>query len=211
MVAPELTTVVFDIGNVLVRWDVRALYRSVFDDHDEMERFLAEVWTPMENERCDRGTPYAEVIAEQSATHPRYAAEIAMAWDRWIETVPGEVDGALELVEELKCLGMRLAALSNFSAETFPLVRAAYPHFDLLDDIVISGEHPPLAKPDPEIFELVCERNGIEPSDAVFIDDVAANTAAASALGFATVTFTDAPSLRRELRELGVGVRSPAL
>jgi len=198
--------VVLDIGNVVVRWDVRALYRKIFDDESEMERFLSEVWTPMENFRCDRGEPYAAVIAETVARHPGYREAIEAAWDRWIETVPGPVDGSLELMEELRGIGLRLVALSNFSAETFPKVRGTYPHFDLFDDIVISGEHPPLAKPEPGIYELVCERNRLEPGACVFVDDTAVNTAAAEALGFRTVTFTDTPALRIELRAMGVDI-----
>ena len=203
-----VTAVVFDIGNVLITWDVRALYRTVFEDHDEMERFLAEVWTPMENDRCDRGASFAEVIADNVARHPRYEAEIRMAWDRWIETIPGPVEGTLELVAELADAGVHLTALSNFSAETFPLVRERYPHFDLFDDLVISGEHPPLAKPDPAIFQLLCERNDLDPLTTVFIDDAAPNVEAADALGFVSITFVDAASLRRELVALGLPVRS---
>ena len=198
--------IVLDIGNVVVRWDVRALYRTVFDDTCEMERFLAEVWTPMENDRCDRGTPYAVVIEETVARHPTHETAIRAAWDRWIETIPGAVDGMLELIQELSAAGYPLYALSNFSAETFPLVRAAYPHFTYFADILISGEHPPLAKPDPAFFELLSERTGHEPSELVFVDDASPNVVAATALGFRAVLFTDAPSLRRDLARLGVAV-----
>jgi len=201
-----LDAVILDIGNVVVQWDVRALYRTIFEDAAEMERFLSEVWTPMENFRCDRGEPFADVIAETVARHPAYEKAIHASWDRWLETVPGPVEGSLELMHELRTLGLRLIALSNFSAETFPLVRHEYPHFDLLDDIVISGEHPPLAKPEPAIYELVCDRNGISPERSVFVDDMAVNTTAAAELGFRTVTFTDTPALRRELRAMGVPV-----
>ena len=202
----NIEAVVFDIGNVLIKWDVRALYRTVFDDHHEMEHFLAEVWTPMENDRCDRGAAFFDVINESIDRHPSYEAELRMVWDRWIETVPGPIEGAFELVAELNAAGVALHALSNFSAETFPLVRVAYPQFGLIDEIVISGEHPPLAKPDRAIFELLCERAGIEPESTVFIDDASTNTDAAAQLGFVTVTFTDTPSLRVQLAALGLPV-----
>jgi len=202
----NVDAILLDIGNVVVRWDVRALYRKVFDDEDEMEHFLSEVWTPMENLRCDRGEPYAAVIAETVARHPRHEEAIRAAWDRWIETIPGPVDGSLELMEELRGLGLRLVALSNFSAETFPLVRHVYPHFGLFDDVVISGEHPPLAKPEPAFYELACERNDLSPDRTVFVDDMAVNTAAAAELGFRTVTFTDTPALRAALRAMGVDI-----
>jgi 2-haloacid dehalogenase/putative hydrolase of the HAD superfamily len=201
---PRPSGIVYDIGNVLIRWDVRALYRTIFDDPSEMEDFLSNVWTPMENDRCDRGAPFAEVIAETVERHPRHEAAVRAIWDRWIETIPGPVDGAWELVEELHAAEFPLFGLSNFSAETFPLVRDVYRGFDRFRDIVISGEHPGLAKPDPGIFRVVCERSGLEPQSLLFVDDSPANTAAAAALGFATVTFTDTPSLRAELVSRGV-------
>jgi 2-haloacid dehalogenase len=199
-----IEAVVFDIGNVVVRWDVRALYRTIFDDPAEMERFLADVWTPMENDRCDRGTPFAEVIAEMVARHPDDELAIRAAWDRWIETIPGPVEGMLELIDELAEAGIPLFALSNFSAETFPLVQRRYPHFERFDRILISGEHSPLAKPDAAFFRLLCEQTGFVPEQMVFIDDAAANVSAAAALGFTAVLFTDTTTLRRELDSLGV-------
>lgn len=196
--------VIYDVGNVLIRWDVRALYRTIFDDPDEMEHFLTTVWTPMENDRCDRGTPFAEVIAETVARHPQHESAIRAAWDRWIETVPGPVEGAWELVEELDARGVPLYALSNFSAETFPLVCDAYPGFARFRDVVISGAHPGLAKPDREIFELLLDRNGLRAKATVFIDDSPTNVAAAKELGLTTVTFTDTVALRRELAAYGL-------
>ncbi len=200
----DVTSVVFDIGNVLVRWDVRALYRTVFDDVDEMERFLQEVWTPAENDRCDRGEPFATVIAETISRHPQYAGEIALMWDRWIETIPGPVPGTNEILVELADAGVPVFALSNFSAETFPLIRDAHPSFERFNDVVLSGEHAPHAKPDAAIFMRLLERNGLTAASTLFIDDAPANVDAAAALGFHTVLFTDAEALRGTLVELGL-------
>ncbi len=200
----HVEAVIYDIGNVLIRWDVRALYRTIFDDPEEMERFLAEVWTPLENDRCDRGAPFAEVIAERVALHPHHEHAIRAAWDRWIETVPGPVEGAWELVADLDDRGVRLYGLSNFSAETFPLVRNAYPGFERFRDVVISGDHPGLAKPDHELFRILLDRHGLEPSRTLFVDDSPANTAAAAELGLLTVTFEDTDAFRKELAALGV-------
>jgi len=207
MPPPRPAAVLYDIGNVLIRWDVRALYRTIFDDPAEMEHFLANVWTPMENDRCDRGARFAEVIEERVRLHPDHEDAIRAARERWIETIPGPVDGAWELVVELDEAGVPLFGLSNFSAETFPLVVERYPGFRRFRDIVISGEHPGLAKPDRGIFELVCERSGLAPETFLFVDDSPANTKAADALGFTTVTFTDTPSFRAELVAAGLLAR----
>ncbi len=198
------SAVLYDVGNVLIRWDVRALYRTIFDDVDEMEHFLSTVWTLEENGRCDRGEPFADVIAERVRLHPGYETAIRAAWDRWIETIPGPVEGAWELVEELDHAGVPLYGLTNFSAETFPIVVEQYPGFGRFRDIVVSGEHPGLAKPEPEIFQLVCERSGLDPAQLLFVDDTPANTKVAAELGFPTVDFTDTASFRDELVAAGL-------
>ena len=199
-----IEAIVWDLGNVLVRWDVRALYRTIFDDAEEMERFLSEVWTPALNLRCDSGEPYADVIAEVVAEHPEHEAAIRAAWDRWIETIPGPVEGSLELLQDLRDAGYRQFGLTNFSAETLPLI-GHYPHFELLDDVVASG-HVGVTKPDPTIYRIVLDRAGVEPGQAVFLDDSEPNVAGARAVGMHAIVFTDAASARRELAALGVRV-----
>jgi HAD superfamily hydrolase (TIGR01509 family) len=199
-----IEAIVWDLGNVLVRWDVRALYRTIFDDPDEMEHFLSEVWTPAHNLRCDAGEPYAEVIAEVVAEHPEHEAAIRAAWDRWIETIPGPVEGSLELLEDLRDAGYPQFGLTNFSAETLPLI-GHYPHFELLDDVVASG-HLGVTKPDPRIYRIVLERAGVEADQAVFLDDSEVNIEGARAVGMHTILFTGADAARRALVELGVRV-----
>ena len=206
--AAEIDALILDFGGVLVDWDPRHLFRKLFDDPDEMEAFLSEVWTPVENERCDRGRPFSEMIDELVAAHPHYESQIRASAPeaRWIEMVPGAIPGALELLDELKAGGYRLCGLSNWSAETFPLARDAFECFERLDDIVISGELGGVGKPDREVFDLVAERNGLTPASTVFVDDAERNTAAAASYGYQVVTFTDMPSLRIALASMGVRV-----
>lgn len=199
----SIDLVIWDIGNVLVRWDVRALYRTIFDDHDEMERFLAEVWTTERNLRCDRGEPYATVIDEAVMEFPHYEVAIRAAWDRWIETIPGEVPGSPELVRDVKAAGATCWALSNFSPETFPKIEGRYPHLDALDGLVLSG-HVGIVKPDPAIYQLVLERAGIPAERAVFLDDSLVNVEGARDAGIEALLFTDATTARRDLKALGV-------
>ena len=95
--------------------------------------------------------------------------------------------------------------LSNFSAETFPWCRARYDVFEQFDDIVLSGEVG-IAKPHPAIYRLVCERSGIEPSEAVFLDDSPTNVAGAHAVGMPAFLFTDVDRARADLRSVGLAV-----
>jgi 2-haloacid dehalogenase len=196
------TTVVFDLGGVLIDWDPRYLYRTLFDDEAAMEAFLAEVTTPEWNAAQDAGRPWAEAVRSLADRHPEHRDLIEAYHQRWPETLGGPIEGSIEILDELRRIpGVRLFALSNWSAETFPIAEERYPFLAWFDGIVISGEVGAI-KPDPRIFERLIERHDVDPSRAVFIDDNAANVAAAERLGFAGIRFEDPGSLRRELARL---------
>ena len=198
----RLRAVVFDVGAVLIDWNPRHLYRRLFDDDAEMERFLAEVCTPEWNAALDAGRPFAEAIEEMVARHQAQAGLIRAYRERWVEMLGGPIEGTASIIRELRAAGVRVFALSNWSAETYPLTRPLYPVLDELDGILISGEAG-VAKPDPAIYRLFLERFGLEPAEIVFVDDSAANVAAARALGIESIRFEDAAQARRELIRLG--------
>lgn len=198
----DRTAVVFDFGGVVVEWSMRALFVEFFPEPADLEHFLAEVLTPAENLRCDLGTPLAQVVGELVERHPDHRLPLEAWRDRWIDTIPREIPGTADLIAEVRAAGHLVLGLSNFSAETFPWCRERYPVFAQFDDIVLSGEVG-LAKPDPAIYRLVCERSGISPGRAVFLDDVATNVAAAHAVGMGAHLFTTADQARADLRASG--------
>jgi 2-haloacid dehalogenase len=197
------TTVIFDLGGVLIDWDPRHLYRSLFADEASMEAFLAEVATPAWNERQDAGRPWAEAIAELVERHPDQRELIEAFHARWPEMLAGPIEGTVDLLSELRKTDLRLYALSNWSAETFPIARRQFPFLGWFDGIVISGDVGSL-KPDAEIFERLVARYAIDPATAVFIDDSPVNVEAARRLGFVALRFVDAPALRHDLEELSL-------
>jgi 2-haloacid dehalogenase len=115
----------------------------------------------------------------------------------------GEIPGTADVLAELRAAGVRLLALSNWSAETFPFARERFDFLGWFEGIVISGEVG-VNKPERRIFEHLVGQFGIEPAAALFIDDSSANVDAASTLGFRTIRFTDATALRLELVRLGL-------
>ena len=197
------TTVVFDLGGVLIDWDPRYLYRQLFDSPDEMESFLAEVTTAEWNAHQDAGRPWADAIELLVAEHPERRELIEAFHARWPEMLAGEIQGTVDVLAELRAAGLRLVALSNWSAELFPVARERFDFLTWFEGILISGEVG-VNKPDRQIFEHLVERFGIEPATALFIDDSSANVATAAALGFRAVQFTDAAALRLELVQLGL-------
>ncbi|MCU1374518.1 MAG: family phosphatase [Actinomycetia bacterium] len=192
-----LTTVVFDLGGVLVDWDPRHLYRQVLADDDEVERFLAEVCTWEWHTQHDLGRPMAETIPELAALHPEHAAAIALWRERYHDMVAGEVPGTAEVVRELHAAGVRLLVLSNMPADVLHVLDG-FEWLGLFDAVVVSGREG-VIKPDPAIYRILVDRHGVDPATAAFIDDRPENVAAATDLGFRGIHFTDAAALRREL------------
>lgn len=200
----QRSVAIFDLGGVLLDWNPRHLYRKLFDgDEGAMEHFLATVCTTEWNECQDAGRTFAEATR---ALLPQHAdkLELIEAWSkRFDEMIAGPIDGPVELLSQVKQRGTPVYALSNWSAETFPPQRERFAFLSWFDGIVVSGFEG-VIKPDPRIFRILCERYGVAPESAVFIDDVARNAQAASALGIHGIHFRSAEELRRELVAVGL-------
>ena len=200
---PDVRAVVFDVGNVLYRWDLRLLFEPLIDDADELDRFLAEV-VPLDwHFQHDAGRPAAEMVAERSALFPHYSEHIRAWIERFNDSIPGPVEGSLELVEALHERGVPLFAITNFGADTWAGFRPTASVFDLFDAIVVSGVEK-LAKPDPAIFTLAADRFGHPPSAMLFIDDNAANIAAARDAGWQVHHFVSSQALKADLVDRGL-------
>jgi 2-haloacid dehalogenase len=195
--------VVFDIGNVLLRWDPRFLYRKIFDDEERMEWFLTHICSPEWNLEQDRGRTFDEAVEHLAAKHPEYREEISAFHTRWHETAPGVIEGAVEILEQLSAQGTPLYAITNFSVEKFAETRARYDFFARFRDILVSGEVR-LLKPDPAIYRLFLDRNRLNAESCLFIDDSEKNVAGAKAAGMKAVHFQGPEMLRDELRREGV-------
>lgn len=195
--------VIWDIGNVMVRWDPRNLYTKVFPDPSERERFLTSVCTMDWHIAHDLGVTFAENRAPLLGRHPQHAAEIHAWEDRWWEMFAGPIPETVAAIEALHARGVPQYGLSNMSHEVLDGIVAMSPAFGRLEDIVISAETA-IMKPDPRIFAQACERFSVTPSDAMFVDDSARNIAGAGALGFHTHHFTDPAALRPALEAAGL-------
>lgn len=204
----EIRAVVFDVGRVLFRWDLRCLFGKLIDDPAELEWFVGNVVTEEWHFQHDAGRPLAEMVPERIAEFPHCRELIEAYASRFAETIPGPVPGSLELVEQLAGRGVPLFAITNFGAEFWPSFRAAQPVFDRFRDIVVSGVEK-IAKPDPAIFALAAVRFGHDPASMLFIDDNAANIAAAQGAGWQAHHFRDAACLADDLERRGLIGRDP--
>lgn len=203
-----IDTVVFDLGNVLVRWDRRFLFSKLIDDADELDRFLDDVLTLDVNAELDRGVPLAEVTASLAQRFPAERSLIEAFRDRWSETLGDILWDTVAILEELRARSVTLLALSNWGRDTFLVAEPHLPFLQHFEGMVISGREG-VVKPDPAIFEVLCARHGVDPASAVFVDDSAANIATARSLGFRTVHFVDPTQCRVELIAFGLDLAPP--
>ena len=195
--------IVFDLGAVLIDWNPRHLYRKLFDDEAEMEAFLEHICTPAWNAEQDRGRSWAEAIALLSAEHPAQRPLIEAYRDRWEEMLAGPIHGTVAILERVKNDGHEIHALTNWSAETFPIARARYRFLDWFETILVSGEEG-MKKPDPAIFRLLLKRIGHPAARCIFIDDSVKNIEAASNLGFDGILFEGPDLLKDALSARGI-------
>ena len=195
--------VIFDIGHVLVDWDMRLLLRKLTSDPAEVERLATQVITPEWHFQHDAGRPLADMLAERAAQFPGDGRYLHAYATRFVETIPGPIPGMVALVEELAAAGVPLFAITNFGEEFWALFRPTFPLLDLFHDIVVSGAER-LVKPDAAIYRLALKRFGLAASDALFIDDRAENVAGAEAVGIAGHVFSGADGLRAWLSGHGV-------
>ncbi|MFN0194255.1 MAG: HAD family hydrolase [Aestuariivirga sp.] len=195
--------IVFDIGNVLLRWDPRALYRKVIPDEAQMDWFLAHVCNHDWNLEQDRGRSFADAVSLLQQEHPEHAEAIAAYDTRWDETLVGPIDGTVEILETLHARGAPLYAITNWSAEKFRETRARYKFLRYFRDIVVSGDEK-LVKPDRRIYQLFLLRNALPARECIFIDDSMKNVDGAVAVGMKGHHFTSPEKLRSELSGLGL-------
>lgn len=198
------SAVVFDIGRVLVQWRIGALYEKLIPDPARLEWFLAHVVTEEWHAQHDAGVSFAEMTAQLLARFPEEAALIKAYAPRWLECLPGPVEGTHELVRALDAAGVPLYSITNFGVDAWAMFRPTFPVLDHFRDIVVSG-HERLIKPHPAIFELAARRFGHQPAEMFFIDDNAENIATAQALGWRVHHFVHgAAALADDLRAEGL-------
>lgn len=195
---------VFDLGNVLIAWDPRALFRKIFPgDAERMEWFLKEVCSPAWNLEQDRGRTFAEAVDCLIPRFPDHADAIRAYHERWSETVIGPIEGTVAIFRELKRRGSPVYAITNWNQHKFNETRSRFDFLAEFDGIVVSGEEG-LIKPDPAIFELFLSRYNLRPDDCLFIDDSQHNVDSAKAVGMQAVRLESPEQLAMDLARHGL-------
>jgi 2-haloacid dehalogenase len=204
-VHPTPTTVVFDVGNVLLRWDPRFLYRRIFDDEERMEWFLANVCTGAWNIEQDRGRDWDEAVGLLLERHPEHEMPIRAFHERWHETVSGTIEENVAVLERLREAGVPTYCITNFSGPKFREAQQRYPFLARFDGAIVSGDEG-LLKPDPAIYRLLLTRYGLEAQECLFIDDSAANVEGARSVGMQALHYVEPMDLASELARRGIAL-----
>lgn len=196
-----IKNVIFDFGCVLVYWSQHNLYDTHFGSKEKTDWFVDNICTWEWNNQTDLGKSFAESVAEKVAEYPEWETEIRMYWERWEDMLNGEVPGMKEWICELKNVGYKVYGLSNWSHETFPMVKDKYEAFSMMDGIVMSGEEL-IAKPDLRIYKILLERYGLKAEECVFIDDRKENIEAGEQIGIRGIIFEDCEQVKQAFHEL---------
>lgn len=196
-----IKNVIFDFGGVLLDWNPHYLYDPYFGGEEKAEWFLTNICTYPWNAQHDAGKLVAEGTTELIAQYPEWEKEIRMYYGEFEKMIGGQVAGMEEYIKDLKRRGLHIFGLSNWSFETFAMIRSKYPILDLIDKRVISGEEN-VMKPNAEIYQIALQRFNIKPEECVFIDDNVNNINGGEAVGIQGIIFKDAEHLKVDLERL---------
>lgn len=202
-----ITTILFDLGKVLIGWNPIIPYLRAFNgDREKAQWFLDNICTMDWNEEQDAGRTLAEATRIKISEYPEYEDLIKIYYDEWETMLTGAIEGTVEIFRQLKdSKKYRIYAITNWSAETFPVAQKRYEFLKWFEGISVSGELK-MRKPFPEIYQYTLEKYNITPREAVFIDDNLKNIEAARALGIHAIHFHTPQQLQASLSELGVKI-----
>ncbi|GAB4093713.1 HAD family hydrolase [Flaviaesturariibacter terrae] len=201
----NINSIIFDLGGVLVDWNPDYVFDKVFEGRpDDKAFFYAQICTPDWNEEQDAGRPLQEATQLLVERHPEWKEHIEAYYGRWEEMLGGPIEGTVDVLRRLKESGRYpVYALTNWSAELFPIALERYDFLHWFDGRVVSGEEK-MRKPAPEFYQLILDRFGLEPASTLFIDDNKRNIDAAAALGLQCIWFRSPEQLDEELRSRGI-------
>lgn len=202
-----MNTIIFDLGGVLIDWSPNYVFDEIFgDDQERRNFFFQNICTSDWNENQDAGYPIKKATEEKVAEFPEWKNEIEAFYGRWEEMLGDAIGGTVDILKKLKDANThRLIALTNWSAETFPIALERFEFLQWFEGIVVSGTEK-TRKPFPDFYKILFDRYNVNPKDAIFIDDNLRNVEAGRALGLTGIHFKSPEALEKELQELKISI-----
>lgn len=200
----KIKNIIFDLGGVLIDWNPDYVFKEVFQDDEKLAWFYREICTMDWNENQDAGYPLDKATEERVALFPEYENWIRQYYGRWEEMLGDAIHGTVELLKQcVDSPALKVVALTNWSAETFPVALKKFDFLQWFEGIVVSGEEM-TRKPFPAIYHTTLERFDLKAEESLFIDDNKRNIEAAAALGIQCIHFSNPQQLEKELKKLNV-------
>ena len=202
-----IKNVIFDLGGVLIDWNPAYVYLDVFEgDHKKMQWFFDEICTMDWNENQDAGYPLDQATEERVKMFPQYEQWIRMYYGRWEEMLGEAIEETVNILERFfQHPDYKVIALTNWSAETFPIALERFDFLHKFEGIVVSGTEK-TRKPFPEIYQLALDRYGLNAEETLFIDDNLRNVNAAEAMGINSDQFKNTKQLAAYISEIGLKI-----
>lgn len=176
-----MKNIVFDLGNVLFKFEPDEILDGLFNDYHTKEKLKQSVFKTTIWRELDRGSlslfQAKKIFIDKN---PDLKDEIEVLLDNW-KNFLHPIDENVKLLPELK-KNNRLYILSNFHEEAFNYITNKYSFFELFDGMVVSYEVK-LIKPERKIYEILLSRYSLIPQDTIFVDDTEENIKAAQELG----------------------------
>ncbi|WP_234117452.1 HAD family hydrolase [Clostridium hydrogenum] len=200
-----IKNVIFDIGNVLLKFTPVEFLKSKFDDEELVDSLYKNIFLSKEWIELDRGTiTDEEAIDIYCSRDPKHEKQIKEVMETWCEMhIP--VEGTSEFLRKLKEKGYKIYLLSNYHLKAFELISSKYDFIKNVDGEIISYRVK-LIKPDAAIYKSLIDKYNLKVEESVFIDDTPQNIEAAKKIGLHGVVFNGAKNMEKELGEIGVAI-----
>ena len=192
--------VIFDVGQVLVKFNPRNLFIKILKDEEKVDFFLKNIctweWHIQQDLIYDTSKAAGPVIKK----YPEYKEAIEAFYGRFLEMIDSVHQENVNLALKLKQKGYPIYLLSNFPGDQFEKYRLQNSFLDEFDDRIISGDVG-LAKPDIKIYQLAIKKFNLNPEESLFIDDKIENTRGAEQVGIETIQLQKPEDLDKEIRK----------
>ncbi len=201
----SIKNIIFDLGGVLIDWNPEYVYLKVFNnDRGKMNWFFDNICTFDWNENQDAGYPLKKATEERIKLFPQYENLIKIYYGRWEEMLGGPINKSVDILEKVyKKNNHNIYALTNWSAETFPIALKKFNFLKWFDGIVVSGEEK-IRKPFKKIYQITMNRFNINPNETIFIDDNLRNIKAARKLNIKGIHFQNPEKLELKFKKLEI-------
>lgn len=178
-----IKNIIFDMGNVVVRWDPEYILKHFTKELEEIQILKQVIFESPEWLMLDQGILTEKEVAEKLSSNlsceslKKLCTEIL---EHGLEHLPVYAEME-ELIRDLKEKGYAIYALSNTSDKFYQWIQkqTVWQYFD---GAVLSYQEK-VSKPNQAIYEILLKRYQLKPEECFFVDDRPENIEAAKSLG----------------------------